>query len=201
MIDHAAIPPGTWHHDPAVQTLTGICARVRSGDKLRCSPGPLEGCSAPGATPAHTAIAAGKAVALSASGRPCHLPASSSGGSCRLQMSASGRSCHLPASSSGEPYRPQVSVSDRQCPVLRVRARSLPERPRLPMAVTGELMRPGRRAIVARPVVKAMKGCALPLPRRAMAALLRGETPRGRTDNAGSNGRFASIYFQQHRTN
>jgi hypothetical protein len=63
------------------------------------------------------------------------------------------------------------------------------------MAVTGELMRPGLRAFVARPVVKAMKGCGHPRPRRAAATLLQGETPVKRTDNAGSDGRFVSIIF------
>ena len=218
MIDHAAIQPGTWHHDPAVRRPTGICAPVKSGGELRHSPDPLEGCSAPGATPAHTAIAAGKAVVLSVSSRRHWLQVSARGRPYLLQPSGRDRQYHLPVSASGRPGLPQVSVNDRQCrlraavngrdrllhvsaaaprvsPVLRARPGSLPGHHQLPMAVTGELMRPRRRAIAARPAVKARKGYALLLPRRAMAALLQKETPPRGTGNLGSSNRFVSIIF------
>ena len=169
MIDHTAIQPGTWHHGQAVRTLTCIFAPVKSGGELRHSPGLPEGYSAPGSTPAHTAIAAGKVVVSSTRDRQRHLQASSSGEPCRPRMPVSDRQRHLRASSSGEPCRLRMLVSDRLSPVLFVRAGNLPEHPQVPLVVTGELMRPRRRVIAARPAVKARKGYALPLPRPVVA--------------------------------
>jgi hypothetical protein len=187
MIDHTVTPPGTWPHDPVVRTPTGMNAWVKPGGALRYSPSPPEGCTVTERTPAHTAIAAGKAVVLSISSQRHWLLASVDGRPYRLQVPASDRRYHLQVSASGEQCRPRMSVNGRQSrlqaavsgrrqllhklaaarlsPVLRERASSLPGRPQLALAVTGELVKPRRRAFVARPAVKAANTHGLPLPR------------------------------------
>ena len=176
MIDHTVTPPGTWLHDPVVRTPTGMHAWVKPGGALRYSPGPPEGYPATEGTPAHTAIAAGKAVVWSISSRRHWLLASVNGRPYRLQMSASDRRYHLQVSASDEQCRRRMSVSSRRqllhvlaaarfSQVLREQASSLQGLRQLPLAVTGELVKPGRRAFVARPAVKAANRHGLPLPR------------------------------------
>jgi hypothetical protein len=61
------------------------------------------------------------------------------------------------------------------------------------LAVTGELVKPRRRAFVARPAVKAANEHSLPLPRQVEAVFLQARVPP--ETGTGSNGGFASANF------
>ena len=188
MIDHTVTPPGTWPRDLVVRTPTGMNAWVKRGEVLRCSPSPPEGGMASERTPAHTAIAAGKAVVSSTSSQHHWLRVSADGRLYRLQMSASNQRCHLQVSASDKQCLPRKSVNGSQprfqaavssraqllhilaaaariSPLLCAQASNLPGPPQLPLVVTGELVKPRRRAFVARPAVKAANKHGLPLPR------------------------------------
>jgi hypothetical protein len=86
------------------------------------------------------------------------------------------------------------AAAARISPVLRERASSLPGHHQLPLAVTGDLVKPIRRAFVARPAVKAAIKRSLPLPRQVEAVFLQAGMPPV-TGNAGSKDGFASTNF------
>jgi hypothetical protein len=213
MIDRTVTPRGTWQDDPVVRTLTGMHAWVKPGEALRYSPVPSEGCTTTEETWARTAIAAGKAAVLSISSQNHWPQGSVNDRQYRLQMSASNRQHHHQVSASDEQCRPRMSVNVRQSrlqaadssrhpllhplaaaarssPLLRERASSPPGHLQLPLAVTGELMKPRRRAFVARPAAKAANEHSLPLPRQVEAVLPQAKVPPV-TGNTGSKGGFA----------
>ena len=171
------------HHNPAALARAGLQTRLTSEEERRHRQNARESFSVPRATPARLAIAESRASAQPTNGR-CR----------RLTVSADSRPCRLPS-------RPLVSSKVLRGPVLPAKAYSPPRHHQLPLAVTGEVVRQGRRASAASPAVRAArkhkhlrrpvlpaKACSPPIrhpPLQAEEARLAARVHRGK-DMAGS---------------
>jgi hypothetical protein len=160
---HVATPRSIGHRALLVlaPVSAGQHARLKSGGGLQYRPNLRSGCSAPGAIPILSAIAASKALVW-------------------FQL---GRRYPLKTLPSARPYRSQGSAKAPLKPVLPAKACSLlpPQRHPLPLVATGEPTRPEHRVFVDRPAARAVREYALlpPLPLQAKSALRQAGLPPG----------------------
>ena len=156
---HVATPRSIGHRALLVPAPVpaGRHARLKSGGGLPYRSNLRSGCSAPGAIPILSAIAARKAWVW-------------------FQL---GRRYPLKTLPSARPCRRQISAKAPLKPVLPAKACSLPERRPLPLAATGEPTRPKHRAFADRPAARAVREYALRPPLQAKAVLLQAGLPSG----------------------
>ena len=175
------------HHNPAALARAGLCTHLTSGEERQHRQSARESFSVPRATPVHSVIAAGRAL-LQSTNDKCH----------RLPLSADNRPCLHPG-------RLLVSFVVLRSPVLPAKAFSPPRHRQLPLAVTEEAVRQGRRASAASPAVRVArkhddprspilpaKACSPPIhhpPLQAEKVFLRGRVRPGK-DMAVSKGSF-----------
>ena len=182
---HMATPRSIGHR--ALLVLSPVSAGrhtcLKSEGGLPYRPNLRSGCSALGAIPILSAIAARKALVW-------------------LQL---GRRYPRKALPSARQYRRQVSAKAPLKPVLPAKACSLPERHPLPLVATEELTRPEHRAFVDRPAARVVREYALLPPLQAKSVLLQAGLPPGakrvnrsrrtKMDPHGSWFRFALNFF------